>query len=340
MDDLEEEYQLQRVLNEGDVRARVDSVHISSDNSVYITLIVGAEHEITLCLGASNPRGGGPRELATLKPLCNELDFSFSRDISPLVGNEVTIESYMEKPEKIKISEGGVGYQPIVDEAPVTDKSLQKLSKDTHSFVQRHHRHEANEDEFIEATIMDVAVHDDDLLLSLEVYGELLQWSVDIPEGVIDSDSEYAILVEKVGGGSVKQVEDSSVYVTPQHELGSAPDDYQSVLGTATDLFKTWVIFPSKEDIEQPRLTPVARQKHTKNMNYDDPQPNNPDAWEKRPIPYSTAHRVETAVIFLFGLGLILGLFIGEAGGFIMLASMIGWITVKIFKFHYYHTGE
>ena len=336
IDELEEAYQLQRVLDEGDVRARVDSVHVASDDSVYLTLIVGAEHEITLRLGASNPRGDGPRELAKLKPLCNELGFSFSRDLSPLVGKEVTIESYKEKHKKLKINEGSVGYQHIVDEAPTSNKSSQKLSKNTYSSIQRHHRHEANEDEFTEAIISDVAVYDGDLLLSLEVYGEMLQWSIDIPEGAIESDSEYTTIVEKVGGGSVKQVEGSSIYVTPRHELGSAPNDYQNVLGTTTDLFKTWVIFPSKKNVEQPRLTPEARRKHVKNMNYDDVEPNNPEAWEKRPIPYSTAHRAEHGVLALLVSGFILGLFYNGIGAPIMIASMIGWVVIKMFKFLYY----
>ena len=336
LDELEDAYQLQRILDEGDVRARIDSVHVA-DDSVYLTLLVGRDYEFTLYIGASNSLGGRPVQLRTLEQLCNELGLSFSRDLSHLVGEEVTIESYRRNPEKIKIREGGVGLRPIVDEPPASARNSQRLSRNAYISVQRYNRHKRNEDEFTEAVITDVAVQGDDLLLSLEVYGKLLQWSVDIPERPLNSGSEYETIVEELGGGSVKQVERSSVYVTPQPELGSAPYEYQNVLGTASDLLTTWVIFPSKKDIEKPKLTTAARVRYSRDMNYNDVEPNNPEAWEKRPIPYSTVHQVENIIALVFGAGLVLGFLTGETGGYLMLASAIGVATIKIFKFLYYY---
>lgn len=330
LDDLEETYQLQRILEEGDVRAHIGSVYVTRRTRIFLELTIGADDTICICLGGSDIHAD-PQELPKLKSLYDEFGLEFERSLEPLIGEELTIESYSENTDRLRIAEAELGRQPVVDPPSANEEHSQKLSNEVYDSIQRYLSHEANERRLTRVVIRNVDTRNNKLDLTLEVYSKPLHWLVDIPDGSIDSDSTYGRIVEKIGGGSVKQIEGSSVYLTRNDDLGKHPDKYKNTFGDVPDELTTWAIFNSKQDAEQPHLTRKARERHLEKYT------NHPEAWEKRPISASTVDKIIRAGCILFVLLIPLFALTGQSVilGIIELLSLLvisgGWIFKTVY---------
>lgn len=221
IEELEEEYQTQKVLSEGDeIEATITAVgyeivdlHESLSSvgekeqnyQVYFDLAVpgGADYTVRP-QRRFNPSGGD------LIDVYRETDEDVRRDLTNLEGKTVRVS---EADGELSILVAGESVPALVEDVDVGTLPTE-LPADVATSLQQAQQYRVGEGDVCRAIVEDLSVDRDADELTLHLDNSWSSITVPIEMDHVDgSSSDYERLVEKVGQGSVEQIEGADIYI-------------------------------------------------------------------------------------------------------------------------------
>ena len=251
IDDLEDSYQQYRVLRRGgEFEVTIENIGVDEQGHVYVQFRAGKDIDIPIRF----TQGPNADDYAELLKLCRMVNAEFHSNITGLENKRVTIE--LKNSESVKIIEIDKVCDRISGEDQYKARDLPpKIPRNKVLSTIALVRWQEQETDVYQTSISDVSLTDNqELSLSIEMYGGELLWEIPIPNEEDMGDSKFTRVVEELGGGSVEMIEDREVYIRKIDNLGFSTRSFINTIGHVDDAFSTWGIFLEREEAENPKV--------------------------------------------------------------------------------------
>lgn len=248
--DLEDSYQIHRVLDDSEpVSAVVRDVGVV-DERIHVHIELG---ESSYSLRFRDQTDG----YLDFRQLCIFTGTEFQSNLSGLISESVDLNIEYDEYGQMRVYLGG---EKAAVTGPDTDISIatsypSQLSEEVVKATRRLARHREDANDYVSAVIEETTAEGGKLVLGFDIYGERIEWEIPVEEDLAEIDgSEYQSVIEKIGGGAVKGIEGTEIYLVLMAELGSKPEHYVDLIGTVEDGLSKWGIFPNQEAAKLCRL--------------------------------------------------------------------------------------
>jgi len=269
--ELEETYQEHRVLRtETAVTARISNVGVG--DRVYVELAVSEANRWVIRLEKSL------RGVKTLFDIHEVVDVQFGTDLGDLVGETVPVRFPNDDMSLVSIGSTEQVTEPIAPAGQCTVPGAQSIPEEVATCARRLERYHSTDTPVIPVRITAAEPRDGVLTMRLRLLGEHARLDVPVPEQGQIAGSRFETIVETVGHGSVRQVQDGRLYTVRERTLPRPAEQIPMAVGAVRNWVVTWVLFPAKSQADE-ALTLPASQSPPGRVPSDEPAP------RSRPVP-------------------------------------------------------
>ncbi len=276
--ELEETYQEHRVLRtETAVTARISDVGVG--DSVYVELAVSEANRWVIRL--EKDLGG----VKTLFDIHEAVEVRFGTDLGDLVGETVPVRFPNDDMSLVSLGSTGQVTEPITPARQVTVPAEQSIPDEVATCARRLERYHSTDAPVVPATITAAEPRDGVLRIRLRLLGETARLDVPIPEQGQIAGSRFETIVETVGHGSVRQVQDGRLYVVRERALPRPAGGIPMAVGTVRNWVVTWVLFPDKSQADDALTLPASQPSHGQPTPPGERSPNSRPTPSDEPAP-------------------------------------------------------
>jgi len=246
LEELDQEFHEYRVLRDGtDVTADVAAVGVE-ENKIFVHLLIGENKSATVAFSAKRYE-----HLRALDRLHDDLDITFTADLSVLEGKTLTVQFLDEDFEELLIREGGIEVQSTSTRKSEVKKLYPILNEQYTVGYRRLKWFKKEAGNVTSVKITQLRAEHDALVLTFDLYNEPIEYSISVPDEI--AGSKYERVVEEVGQGSVKQIEGEYLYaVRDKNQVTARNYNFPTdPIAYVSDRLSHWWLFSNKEDAKE-----------------------------------------------------------------------------------------
>ena len=250
--ELEETYQEHRVLRtETAVTARISDAGVG--DRIYVELAISEANRWVIRL---EKRLSG---VETLFDIHEIVGVRFGTDLGDLVGETVSVRFPNNDMSLVSIGSTRQVTEPIAPARQVTVPEAQSIPEEVATCARRLERYHSTDTPAVPATIAAAEPRDGVLRIRLRLLGETARLDVPVPEQGQMAGSRFETIVETVGHGSVRQVQDGRLYTVRERALPRPAEQVPMAVGAVRNWVVTWVLFPARSQADDALTLPALQ---------------------------------------------------------------------------------